>query len=194
MSDPVLSVTSRDVITGMTGNSHFTSPTPTLAELTAATEAFQEAVANAELGGSYEKALKREKKLALSDLLHRMGNYILFKAEGNEAIARSSGFPLATNHPSPVVLDVASNIVLKNGPSPNEISGIFPRPKGARSFLYQYTKDPLTDANQWQTFAGTIRKFSFSGLTNREKYWVRVVAIGGGGQITYSDPVSIVVY
>ena len=66
----------------------------------------------------------------------------------------------------------------------------FAKVPGSRSYVYQIALEPVTSDADWKNFAGTRRKYSFTGLVSGQRYFVRVLAIGSGNQAVYSAVVS----
>jgi hypothetical protein len=154
---------------------------------------FSDALAKAQTGSQYDKAFKNQKRGELINLLHSLGNYVLFTVDGDELKAKSSGFHIAKGpSPAPEVTP-AKNQELKDGPNAGDLSFSFARVPGAKSYIYQYTADPISDSSAWKNMVGTVRQITFSGLESGKKYWCRVMAIGINGQGVYSEPVSRIV-
>lgn len=107
----------------------------------------------------------------------------------------AAGSPLTdAKDPSPKPpVEPAAGQVLSDGPNAGDLNYKFKPVKGARSYLYQCTPEPLTGASVWQSQAGTVSKVRFSGLESGKRYWCRVMTVGTGGQAVYSEPVSRVV-
>jgi hypothetical protein len=119
-----------------------------------------------------------------------MENYVLYTCAGDRAKAISSGYSVA-KPPSPAPeVTKAENQKLENGLNAGELKYSFEKVPGARSYIYQMTQEPLTENSDWTNHMGTKRKFLFAGLESGKRYWVRVAAIGSGGQTVYSDPLS----
>ena len=195
LSDANLIIKTQNIVVSMTPpeNPYFATPSPTLADMQDAIDSFTNAVAVAKTGSSYDKALKNQYRMDLIEMLHSLGAYVLFTAEGDFLIAQSSGFTIA-KEPSPAPpITAAANQKLDDGANAGELYFSFDKVQGARSYIYQYTADPLTYTSTWETKVGTIRKVNFTGLDSGKKYWCRVMAIGINGQGVYSEPVSRVV-
>src|SRR3954466_10123278 len=95
MSDLELLGRARGIGTAITGNPNFPTPVPTLAIITASINDFQEAVDAAENGDSQLILIRDQKREALIDNLHLLGNYVLFTAAGDVVVAASSGFGIS---------------------------------------------------------------------------------------------------
>lgn len=193
LSDSDLLAKANNIINGMTGNASFPTPTPTLATVQTGITSFSDALAVAQSGSPYDRSVKNQKKRDLINLLHTLGNYVQFTANGDAVIAQSSNFsinkPLS---PAPPVT-AAENLQLEDGVNQGEVIFSFDRVPGAKSYIYQCTPDPVADNSQWQSQTGTVRKVSFTDLEIGKRYWFRVVGIGINGQGVYSEPVSRIV-
>lgn len=163
---------------------------PGLPELIAARDAFNAALSTSGEGSQLEKAIKNQKRDELIELLHQMGNYILYICAGDRVKAVGSGFTIAKAHsPAPEVTKPA-NLKAEDGANAGEILFSFNRVPGARSYMYQCTPDPITETSNWTNGLGTVRRFVFSGLESGKRYWLRVAAAGINGQLVYSDAIS----
>lgn len=193
LSDADLEVKANSIVSDMTGNADFPTPTPALAAVQTAIDAYTQALATAQSGSNYDKAVKNQKRSDLIDLLHSLSNYVLFTANGDELIAKSSGFSIARqSNPLPPITK-AENLQLEDGANSGELVFTFDRVAGARSYVYQYAQDPVVNESAWQIQTGTSRKAVFSGLESQKKYLCRVIVIGSNGQQVTSDAVSRVV-
>jgi hypothetical protein len=179
----------RFVVQQMTGNSNFSTPDPTLASVTTLANQFEQAINDAEAGGSYDKSVRDSRKEELIDTMHNLSNYVLFTAKGDRLIAESSGFTIAKDPSPQPPIEKPEGLNLTDGANAGELLLLFLKVLGARSYMYQISLDP-TDQTKWVTQHGTVRKNLFTGLESGKKYYVRVVAIGTGNQIVYSDTVS----
>ena len=67
------------------------------------------------------------------------------------------------------------------------------RVAGAKSYVHQYTADPLSPDSVWVSETSINREHTFSNLRSVARYWFRIIAIGKGNQTVYSPPVARVV-
>jgi hypothetical protein len=177
----------------MTGNSNFTSPKPSLADMQTALDQFSGALSIARSGSQYEKAIKNDKRQQLINLVHSLSNYVLFIADGDELIAQSSGYTIARAYSTSEDIAKATNLKLQDGQNAGELQFSFSKVKGAKSYMYQFTLDPLTNDSVWNSKPGTASKVLLKQLESRVRYWCRVVAIGVREQTVVSDAVARVV-
>lgn len=193
LSDAALEVRTNSILSSVAGNEFFPEPVPDLETIQTTITNFSNALAKAKNGSLYEKAFKNQKREELIEVMHSLGTYVLFTADGDTLVAKSSGFSIAKEPaPAPEVA-AATNQKLEDGPNMGDLRYSFDKVPGARSYVYQYTPDPLTGNSTWQSQVGTVRKVNFSNLESGKKYWCRVMAIGINGQGVYSEPVSRIV-
>jgi hypothetical protein len=59
--------------------------------------------------------------------------------------------------------------------------------KGAKAYMFQYARDPLTDESQWETVTSTQRKKVIANLPLGVKFLFRMAAIGARNQVVYTN-------
>ena len=184
---PLLIQFCREVVTKMTGNANFTTPSPTLATITANINALEAAYTNALDGGKSLKALVRVKKQTLLDSMRLLGNYVQNAAGGDETKILSSGFAV-------------KKAAVKNNELPDAPVGLLVKSSVAGSLdikwapvagalVYELQATTVADATTGWVHIGnsSSTKFTYSGLVAGTKYWIRVAAINKNGQSAYSD-------
>ncbi|MCS3800180.1 hypothetical protein [Niastella sp. OAS944] len=67
------------------------------------------------------------------------------------------------------------------------------RVANAKSYVFQYTADPLSTDSVWVSETVLTREHTFNNLNSVARYWFRVIAIGKGNQTVYSPPVARVI-
>ncbi len=184
-SDTMLENKAASILQCMTGNPYFTSPIPTLAELTVAVDAYSTALVTAAGLGRVNVAEKNKTRESLELLLTQLGMYVMYIANGDVAILTSSGYPLRKTG-EPRYLDSPGSVELENGITSGELVVSIVRPKGVVSFLHEVTPDPLTPDSVWQSTPGSRASFTFKNLEAGRKYWFRVAAVGNASQLAYS--------
>lgn len=193
MSDPGLLLKANSILTAMTGNPNFDTPVPSLVSLGERIEEYSAALVAAQMRDKTKVATKNEKRLELIETLRALANYVTQVAEGDEATLVSSGFTLAKSGQPVPPIGNPQDLRVENGLNPGEIETSVKAVKGARSYIHQYTADPITDNSQWTSETTTRRKNVFAGLEPTKIFWFRVAAIGANGQIAYSDMLSKIV-
>ena len=126
---------------------------------------------------------------SLIDLLHKLGYYVLFAAQGNRVVALESGFTIA-KEPSPVLIDQPTGLKAEYTTQSGELVMSVKRVKGAAAYLYQYTTDPTLKEDSWMSLNCTQARCKLEGLTPGTTYYLRVGALGTKDQVLYSTVTS----
>ena len=189
-SDAKLESEGQFIVTSMTDNTNFPSPTPGLAAVGTALTEYSVAKAEAAGRDRTKVAIKNSKKLALQLLLKTLANYVALTANGDEAMLVSSGFQLVREAQTTPPLEAPENFNVTGGFNQGEIVTKVDRVLNARSYLHECTEDPIVENSDWDSRATTGRDFTFTGLQPGKKYWFRVAVIGVRDQIIYSPNMS----
>lgn len=193
LSDSKLLSRSAQINLAMTGNANFPTPTPTLAALQTALTEFESALAKATTGSELDKAIKNDRRQELIDLLHALGNYVLFTVSGDRTKAVSSGFGIA-KQPEPLPpITKPENLQVTEGLNAGELVIKFKRVLGARCYMIQYAEDTTTGELMWQSQTTTTSRYTLKQLQSGKKYQVRIAVVGTNGQLVYSDAVTRIV-
>ncbi len=188
LSDPKLITKALAILTAMTDNVNFPTPSPALADISASITDFQAAVNAAAQRDRTKVVLKNRARVSLIENLKSLGNYVTFTANTDSAILSSSGFDLRKN-PQPVIVGKPIGLV-EDGINSGELINSADSAKNGKSFVHQYTPDPLTEDSIWTSYTSTSKKYVFTGLIRAQVYWCRVGVIGAKNQVVFSDPLS----
>ena len=186
----------RQVVTAMTGNANYATPSPTLASITTKTDDLETKFNDAQAA-----RLTAQQKTSLQDTAERdadaavtqLASYVENTSAGDSAKIQSAGMEVRAT-PAPVgTLPAPAGIVATIGDLDGEIDLDWDSVRGAISYVMQRSVDPPT-ATSWQS-AGVVTKSkgSVTGLTSGTKFWFRVAAVGAAGQGAWSNPASRVV-
>lgn len=189
LSDADLEIKAQAIHSAMSAAaSFFPTPTPPLAALDGAITVYSDRLARAKTRDKSQVALKNEARLNLEQMLITLSGYVMNTANGDEAKLVASGFDLvkpATNLPP---IGIPENFSVINGINEGEIVSSVDRVNGAKSYIHEYTVDPVTPGSSWTQEFTTVRKLTIANLDPGKKYWFRVAAIGPRQQITYTNP------
>jgi hypothetical protein len=151
---------------------------------------------DASLGDMYHILIKSDLKEKLIALLRELGEWVEKKANdidspsnGIDAVLCSSGFRMAKPR-SEVELKNPTEFCVLPGKKNGQIILQVKRVKGAKAYLYKYTRDPLADNSQWETISSTQRKIVISNLPLGVKFLFQVAAIGPRNQAAYTEIMS----
>lgn len=184
----------RTIITSLTGNPNFPTPTPTLAVVTGATDGLETSAATAQITKAKLKtdiSDRDEKEDFLDKVMTQLAAYVESVAGDDETMIHSAGMDTkaaASKGTSAPTLPPA--LTPTAGDHDGEVDLSWDKVSGAKSYVIERSVDPPT-ATSWQ-HAGVSTKSSFTvtGLTSGTRYWFRVAAVGTAGQSGWSDPAT----
>lgn len=192
LSDPDLYGMATLVVGKLTNNDNFPDAEPLLPPIRETAGQFLQAMSDASLGDMYHILIKNGLKEKLIGLLRALGEWVEKKSNdidspnGIEAVLCSSGFRMAKPR-SEVELQNPTEFCVLPGKRNGQIILQVKRVKGAKAYMYQYTRDPLTDESKWETINSTQRKLVISNLPLGVKFLFRMAAIGPRNQIVYTE-------
>ena len=192
-SDSELTVSYQRILTAMKGNPYFLTPTPTIEEAESLKVEFDGSLTAAQSGDRLKIAIKNEVRGKVIGLLHRWARYVEMIANGNRAIMLSSGFEVSKERTTSVQLEQPQNLTVIDGKNPGELIAYCDGVAGAKSLIFQYTTDPLSESSVWNNEPTTKSEVTFKNMKSGQKYWFRVVAVGSNDQRTVSIVVSRIV-
>lgn len=178
-----------DIVMAMTGNANFPTPTPDLADITAANTELKNAAAQAGFGDRRAIYERNDKQAVVADLMRQLATYVALIANGDGAIIASSGFEVR-RLPEPMPqLERPLNFVANRGVHEGSAELEWKSVRGSQTYLIEVTTtDPATSDAVWITAAITTRvKHSITNLDRGTYYWYRVKAIGRNTTSAFSD-------
>jgi hypothetical protein len=184
----------RTIITSMTGNPDFPTPSPTLVAITAVTDDLEAAAATVQATKQQlktEVSKQNDKEDAFDAALNQLVGYVQSVAGDDEALIHSAGMDTrASGGQSTSVPELPPALSASAGDHDGEIDLTWDTVPKAKSYVIEKSGDPPT-ATSWQ-HAGVSTKSSttIDGLTPGTRYWFRVAAVGAAGQSGWSDPAS----
>jgi hypothetical protein len=188
-ADADLLATTGGILSAMTGNPHFPSPSPALPVLASALNDFSTALANAADGGKALTVAKNARRAALAVLLRELAAYLQVACKGDLVALASSGFPHQKPHRQPVGnLPAPANVIITFGHHTGELSGSFSPVVGASAYNWRVTTaaEPEVTVLSVQSTAASN---TFTGLTPGVVYRVQANAVGAAGPSDWSVPV-----
>jgi hypothetical protein len=175
------------VIAGLTGNAAYPTPAVSIADLTAAQTAFEDAMTAMVQGGTQATANKNNKRADLIALLRQEATYVQLTAKNDLPTLLSSGYLVNSTSKTKSPLETPGIIGIDNGMT----TQLVVRAQGvdnARAYEAQ-----VKNGGGW-TLAGTFtqsRRIVLQGLTPGQVYSVQIRGVGGStGYSDWSDPVS----
>jgi hypothetical protein len=185
-NEPDLNAIAWDVTHAMAENGDFPDLQPLLPPIRETAEQFQVAMTAARLGDSLKIMIKNDLKEKLISLLRELGELVEKRSNGDDVLLVRSGFVL-TKPLKEVTLQKPEDFIVLPGKINGQIILQIKRVKGAKAYMYQYTRDPLTDNSRWESITSTQRKIVISDLPLGVKFLFQVVVIGSRNQAAYSE-------
>ena len=190
-SDAQLIADVGSIITGLTGNTSYTTPAPTLAAVTTALNAFTTALADIDSagGGVTLTATKNDKRADLVALLRELASYVQVACKGDLTVLLSSGFPIQKPQRNPIgTLPTPSNLTVTLGMQTGELDAAVAPVFGASIYNWRISTAAAPSV-VLQSAQTTAASNSFTGLTPGVVYNVEANAVGAAGPSDWSAPV-----
>jgi len=189
-TDSELNVQVGAILTGVTGNINYPTPTPALPVMTTAWKEFATAVGNAADGGRTLTAIKNDKRKALVILVRALAGYVQVACQGDLTILLSSGFPIHKPTRSPVgIAPAPASLTVTLGARSGELDASATPVPAAAIYNWRVTTatQPGTVVQSAQTTAAST---TFGNLTPGMVYNIEVNAVTTAGTSDWSNPVS----
>lgn len=181
----------RSIVTSMTGNASFTTPSPTLAVITTNINNLEAAYIAAASGGTDDTANMHNKEFLLEVSLKSLAAYVEGIANTNlitaETVALSSGMDVK----SPASYS-PRGFSVKPTDNPGEVK-LSTKYADRSTYIWQMTHDPSVESS-WITIGqATQASFVKGGLTSGSRYYFRVATVGKDGQEPWSNVLNTIV-
>ena len=173
------------IVTCMTGNTSFVEPIPSLAIVKAASEKFTRDLQASKSRSILDIAARNKSRKDLIPLLTRLGEYVMFEANGDVPLLASSGFAL-NKMPEPSHITNPGNVTLTNGISSGDMKAALKGMKAAMAYVFALSHVPPTESSHWESISTSSSKHVFRNLAPGKQYWVKGSVIGRRGQIAHS--------
>ena len=180
----------RRILDSMKENAKFPNPTPALAEIEKALEEFITALSAAGKLDREKVAIKDGKQANLLQILTELAYYVTQICKGDKAMLLSSGFDINSDASATQKLPPKLRVELG---MPGQVTTSVNRLAKARSYVHQYTADPLTPQSVWSGETTLNPTHTFTGLESASRMWFRVIVIDKKGNPIYWDPVLRIV-
>ena len=186
----------KDVKVKLTGNPNFTTTTPSLTDFGALITTADTALAASDAANATAKEktlLKNNAMDALRKSFGLLGTNIESLSSGSADKILSAGLDTrATKTPSGIPAQVM-NLAVTAGDHDGELNAQWDPVPGAKTYEVQTSPDPFTSASWSKTKSVTKSMAVPAGFTSGARIWVRVRAIGAGGEGNYSSEISKIV-
>lgn len=185
-SDSGLAAHAQSIVTAMTGNANFTTPTPALTDLATAITALNTAMTNASTGGPTTVEIKNQKRKLLEVVLRHLALYVEAECASDVAKMLSSGYKVS-KEPEPVGPLPKPTGFRVQSPGKGEIKLGLDRLQGANSYQFEFKESTATD---WSRKISSKTRLLLTALPSGKEYFFRVLPIGTSEVREYSDEIS----
>ena len=171
----------RTIVTAMTGNTNFATPTPTLADVTTAIDTLEATYQLGLTGNHIAKGLQTGQRDFLNSLMMQLKSYVETTSGEDEEVARTSGIRPRKSPERISSIDAPANVLAVPGSDPGTGRITWDAVRNRTKYLVYSTTDMADVKNQskW-TLVGNTGQLSFdaTGLTSATNYAFFVVALG----------------
>ena len=181
------------ILEWMKNNPKYTTPSPTLAVVQTAFDAYKVAAADAAQGGVENTAIRNARRAELVSLLRQLANYVSATANGDKETLLSSGFPAQKDVRTPIGPLPAPNApAVTQGPVTGSLTAASPPVYGASAYNWRIALASAPTVYV-QTKQSTGARVTFEGLTPGQVYNIELNAVGAAGISDWSDDGSLMV-
>jgi len=189
--DPELVVDSETILAAMTGNPAFATPSPALADIVAARNAYVASVSAAK-DSKVAVSVRKQQRAALVALLRKLAHYVQATSAGDGPTMKGSGFPLQRTRQPVGPLLPPSNLRLVRGRISGTITARCVRQP--RAGCYQWRCAPSATPTAWLPIVTTLcASATFEGLAPATQYTFQACVIGTAGPSNWSDAATVTV-
>jgi len=188
-SDKELAVKVQFIIDQMTGNSHFTTPSPALTVVQDALNLFSASLTKMEDGNKQDTVDKNAKRTALEAFMKQEAAYVQLTSAGSELMIASSGFDTNKKKGPVAPLPMVTGIVVTAGVARGSINISWESLANAHAYEIKYTQGPLTENSVWTYLSVTKHKALIENLTRGGQYVFYIAGIGSDPSRIWSDEV-----
>jgi len=183
-----------EIVTALTGNSHFPSPAPALTAITTAANDANTAFADCQAArrtSVLTTMAQNQKEDALVRLLNQIAAHVESVAAGDEQIILSAGIDVrAQAAPGTDPPGQPQGLTATAGDHDGEIDLSWDTVSGAKSYVIDISTDQGTPTSWSHGGVSTTSSFTAQGLHSGTRYWFRVAAVNNNGQSAWSDPTT----
>ncbi len=184
------------IVNNMTGSADFPNLQTEVLALAAKASALDDLVQKA-AGGEKKFAIARDTaRKEITNMLHALGADVDAVAKGDEEILIASGFPYMQDRKSSPDMVQPDPPKVSQGVNIGEIDCRTVGQLGMKSVNFYITTDATAltagDSIKWDVASSNKIKYTFSGLTSGQRYYIKVGLVGVREQEVISTPVSYI--
>lgn len=186
----------RQIVAALTNNASFPTPSPPLADVTAALDELEKAYALVQSARSEvatRMATQENAETKLNQTLTQLAGYVESVAGKDDTLITSAGMETKAAASTPTLPSPPQRLSAAAGKHEGEIDLSWKPVPNARSYTIESSVDPATGTSWTHVGIATSASKAISSLTSGKRYWFRVAAVGAGGQSGWSEHATKVV-
>lgn len=181
------------VVSKMTGNTYFTTPSPALSTVTSAINALQTAYDSAQGGGPAQTAMMHQKRAALELLLTALGHYVEDRANDPSNAATGAAAVILTAGINVKAITHRQKKFFSAEPDLPGTAKLYAASIVRGTHDWQYSPD-ISNPDAWVSVLSTSRASTIvTGLTSLKHYYFRHRTVSKSGVSQWDAPVEILV-
>lgn len=181
------------IVSAMTGNPDFTTPHPTLVQVTTAADNLDTAFSDAQTArqaAMTKTSILHEKEDALEAVLRQLAAYVESVSGDDDKKILSAGFNVRSATTSTPAPTAPAALSATEGDHEGEIDLTWDKVKSAKSYIIERSPDPPSGTSWAHEGVALKSSATVSGLASGTRYWFRVAAVMTSGQSGWSDPAT----
>jgi len=196
LSIPEKVARARQIVAAMTGNTHFTTPQPTLVAIIDAADQLEAAAGEVQTARQIAKTkttIQNSKEDALTKLVSQEAGYVTAVSGGDEAIIQSAGMDVRAPSGSVAIPPPPQALSATAGDHDGQMDLSWDPVTSATSYAVETSPDPPTATSWTHSGVSTKSTFTATALQSGSRTWFRVAAVNPAGQSGWSDPATKIV-
>lgn len=192
ITSSMLLVKARNMVSKITGNAAYPTPTPPLATVSAAADKLEAAINAYELNRGPGEYTDRELAfMEVKGLVTDLGAYVQSASNGDLELIKSAGCAVRKSSEPLGQLPAPKNVLARTTAYPGRIEVTWAGVRGRSTYTIDHCLgDPSVAAN-WKPFGITSKnRLTADGLESDREHYFRVTAIGAAGASPVSDKAS----
>ena len=183
----------QQIVTALTGNASFPTPSPALAAVTGSIDGLNKSYAEAQAARQEAKAKTSQQNKdedSLDQIISQLAAYVESVAGDDETLIQSAGMDTKSASAPSALPGLPPALSATAGDQGGEIDLAWDTVDNARSYVIEQSADPPTATSWAHAGVATKSRATMSHLTSGTRYWFRVAAVGTAGQGGWSDPTT----
>jgi hypothetical protein len=186
----------RQIITAMSNNASFPSPSPALTQIATKLDDLDKAFAlvqSAKSEVSTRVVVQENAETEVDQMLTQLAGYVESVAGRDNTLITSAGMETKTNRSTSTTPSEPQGLSAAAGSHEGVVRLSWKAVPNAKSYTIEASNDPATPASWTHVAIATSATKAINNLKTGTRYWFRVAAIGAGGQSGWSEHATKVV-